>query len=81
MDFQDRYVLVPAYKTGKNVIIICKKHYMEVNCKKLIPKQGNPQECSLSSSDIVEKHLDYMRAQWIQIPSNMHHLLFTGCLS
>ena len=54
---------------------------MEVNCKKLIPKQGNPQECSLSSSDIVEKHLDYMRAQWIQIPSNMHHLLFTGCLS
>jgi len=36
------------------LFIICKKHYMEVNCKKLIPKQGNPQECSLSSSDIVE---------------------------
>jgi len=54
------------------VIITCKRCYEEVICKELIPKQGKPQECSLSSSNIVEKYLDYMRAQRIRTPPNKY---------
>ena len=76
-DFQDRYVLVPADKAGNNVIIICKTYYTEVICKELATKQGKPQtyhECSLSSSDIIQKHLDFMKAERLQVPLSMHQL-------
>ena len=75
--FQDKYVLVPADKAGNNVIIICKQYYREVVCKELELKPGKPltyQQCTLSSGDIVGKHLDYMRAQGIKVPSVMHKL-------
>ena len=61
-----------SYYMLAEVIITCKRYYEEVICKELIPKQGKPQECSLSSSNIVEKYLDYMRAQRIQIPPNKY---------
>ena len=75
--FQDKYVIVPADKAGNNVIIICKQYYREVVCKELESKPGKPltyQQCTLSSGDIVGKHLDYMRAQGIKVPSVMHKL-------
>ena len=70
-------MLVPADKAGNNVIIICKAYYTEVICKELATKQGKPQtyhECSLSSSDIIRKHLDFMKAERLQVPLSMHQL-------
>ena len=55
---------------------------MNVICKEPILKQGKPQtyqQCSLSSSDTVRKHLDHVDTyRFLQICITF--LIFTGCL-
>ena len=34
-EFQEKYVFVPADKAANNIIVVCKRHYLEVICKEL----------------------------------------------
>ena len=66
-DFQTRFVLVPADKASNNVLIVCKKYYLDVVLKELDTSNGtNPltyMPCSDHVENIVVEHQDFMTRQ------------------
>ena len=59
-DFQKRFVLVTADKASNNVLIVCKKHYLDVVLKELDMCNGaGPQtytSCSAHVENLVAEH-------------------------
>ena len=78
VDFQTRFVLVPADKASNNVPIVCKKYYLDVVLKELDTSNGtNPQTympCSDHKENIIVEHQDFMTRQNIKIPVDMKQL-------
>ena len=77
-DFQKRFVLVPADKTSNNVLIVCKKYYLDVVLKELDTCNGaGPQtytSCSAHVENLVVEHQQFMSRQNIKIPDDMKQL-------
>ena len=55
----DNYVLVPADKAGNNIIVVCKKYYLDVVLKEL-ESTNTYQEVHSDCSNVVSRHLKYM---------------------
>ena len=68
-DLHNKYVFVPADKAPNNIIIICKRYYMETLIKELgldnsSTTTGNSTytPCQMSSEDIVNTHNTFMKS-------------------
>ena len=68
-DLHNKYVFVPADKTPNNIIIICKRYYIETLIKELgldncSTRTGNSTytSCQMSSEDIVSIHDAFMKS-------------------
>ena len=74
--FHQQFVLVPADKAGNNIIVVCKKYYVDVVIKELM-NVGLP-STYVGSNDshdhIVSKHLYDLRQWNINVPSVMEQL-------
>ena len=55
----ENYVLVPADKAANNVIVVCKKYYLDVVLKEL-ESTNTYQEVHSDCSSVVSRHLKYM---------------------
>ena len=55
----ENYVLVPADKAGNNIIVVCKKYYLDVVLKEL-ESTNTYQEVHSDCSNVVSRHLKYM---------------------
>ena len=55
----ERFVLVPADKAANNVIIVCKKYYLDAVLRELESTSTYKEVCSNSDS-VVDRHVDYM---------------------
>ena len=81
-DFQKCFVLVPADKASNNVLIVCKKYYLDVVLKELDMCNGAGSQtytsCSAHVENLVAEHQQFMSRQNIKIPDDMKQLPFTG---
>ena len=62
----DNYVLVPADKANNNVIVVCKKYYLDV----VIMELGSTNTYKKVNSDcmsVINRHLDYMLKSGIDV--------------
>ena len=73
-DQQNKYVFAPADKAPNNIIIICKRYYIETLIKALeldncFTPTGNSTytSCQMSSEDIVNPHDTFMRSLCIEL--------------
>ena len=73
-DLHSKYVFVPADKAPNNVIIICKRYYIETLIKELglgncSTPTGNSTytSCQMSSEDIVNTHDTFMKSLGIEL--------------
>ena len=73
-DLHNKYVFVPADKTPNNIIIICKKYYIETLIKELgIDNCSTPIgnstyiSCQMSFEDIVDTHDTFMKSLRIEL--------------
>ena len=73
-DFQNKYVFVPADKAPSNIIIICKRYYIETLIKELgLDYCSTPTgtstyiSCRMSSEDIVNTHDAFMKSLGIEL--------------
>ena len=77
-DFQKHFVLVPADKASNNVLIVCKKHYLDVVLKELNTQNGtSPQTympCSTNIENLVTQHQNVVSRYNIEIPDCMKQL-------
>ena len=74
--FHQQFVLVPADKAGNNIIVVCKKYYVDVVIKELM-NVGLPSTYVASNDShdhIVSKHLYDLRQWNINVPSVMEQL-------
>ena len=67
-ELQGKYVLVPADKAAQNVIMVCRKYYLEVILKE-IETTATYEEVMENCQDIVDRHIAFLRRQCINIPS------------
>ena len=77
-DFQKRFVLVPADKASNNILVVCKKYYLDVVLKELNTNNGTSPQTYAPCSDHVEhliaEHEDFLTRQNIRIPTDMKQL-------
>ena len=73
-DLHNKYVFVPADKAPNNIIIICKRYYIETLIKELgldncSTPTGNSAHtsCQMSSEDIVNTHDTFMKSLGIEL--------------
>ena len=59
-DLHNKYVFVPADKAPNNIIIICKRYYIDTLIKELGLDNSPP--CQMSSEDIVNTHDTFMKS-------------------
>ena len=62
----DRYVLVPADKAANNVIVVCRKYYLEIVIRE-ITTTTTYEHVSESVTDIVTRHLQFMNKYKVKI--------------
>ena len=62
-EFQKHYVLVPADKASNNIIVVCKKYYVEVVLKEFfdVSQSSTYITCDHSPNNIVRTHISDMR--------------------
>ena len=75
--FQHKFVLVPADKAVNNVIVVCKKYYLEVVLSELNTTstyEHDDRDCE----HVVTEHLRYMTNNNISVEIMLRH--FIGCL-
>ena len=78
--FHEDYVLVPADKASNNIIVVCKRYYIEVMIHEFRDNVGNNQrtyEEVHADNDgyaIVCRHIVYMKSKSISIPHEMEQL-------
>ena len=77
-ELHEEYVLVPADKAGNNVLVVCKKYYLDVVIRELINKnKTGPNtyiECNDSIDQLLKEHVQYMNTNNIKIPEVMMQL-------
>ena len=76
-DLYIKYVFVPADKAPNNIMIICKRYYIETLIKELglddcSTPTGNSTYtlCQMSSEDIVNTHDTFMKSLGIELSDN-----------
>ena len=65
-ELHNKYVLVPADKAAQNVIIVCKKYYLEVVLKEIdttITYEHVMEECQ----GIVDRHIKFLNNHRIDV--------------
>ena len=80
-DLHNKYVFVPENKAPKNIIIICKRYYIETLIKELgldncSTPTGNSTytSCQMSFEDIVNTHDTFMKSLGIELPDKNKQL-------
>ena len=77
-DFHEHYVLVPADKASNNVLIVCKKYYLDVVLRELDNSDCSDQQtytpCSLDVDGIVREHLAFMVRHDLRVHDKMQQL-------
>ena len=77
-EFHRRFVLVPADKASNNILVVCKKYYLDVVLKELNMNNGTrPQTytpCNDHVEHLISKHVDFLSTQNIRIPADMKQL-------
>ena len=70
-DLHSKYVFVPADRAPNNIIIICKRYYIETLMKELgldncstLTGNSTYTSCQMSSEDIVNTHDTFMKSLW-----------------
>ena len=73
-DLHNKYVFVPADKAPNNIIIICKRYYIETLIKELgldncstLTRNSTYTSCQMSSEDIVNTHDTFMKSLGIEL--------------
>ena len=73
-DLHNKYVFVPADQAPNNIMIICKRYYIETSIKELgldncsIPTGNSTYtSCQMSSEDIVNTHDTFMKSLGIEL--------------
>ena len=69
----ENYVLVPADKAANNVIVVCKKYYLDVVLKEL-ESTNTYQEVHSDCSSVVSRHLKYMVQNDVFVQEQQEHL-------
>jgi len=76
--FKERFVLVPADKASNNIIIVCKKFYIETLLKELgittCTTNDTYQQVPSKVEDIVLSHIKHLSEHGIHIPDTCHDL-------
>ena len=67
-ELHNKYVLVPADKAAQNVIVVCKKYYLQVVLKE-IETTATYESIQEESQSIVDEHIKYFSTHYINIPS------------
>ena len=67
-ELHNKYVLVPADKAAQNVIVVCKKYYLQVVLKE-IETTATYESIQEESQSIVDEHIKYFNTHYINIPS------------
>ena len=82
-DLHNKYVFIPADKTPNNIIITCKRYYLETLIKELrlnncSTPTGNSTytSCQMPSEDIVNTHDTFMKSLGIELSEEDKRLLF-----
>ena len=75
-EFHQKYVLVPADKAGNNIIVVCKKYYVEVVIRELV---NNDQPSTYVDVDdnrmqLVNANVNDLRLWNIDIKQDMKQL-------
>ena len=88
-DLHGKYVFIPADKAPNNIIILCKRYYIETLIKELgldncSTPTGNSvyTSCQMSSEDIVNTHDTFMKYLGIELfDDDRDYLTYIGSLS
>ena len=73
--FQEQYVLVPADKAASNIIVVCKKHYLDMILSELTLNGSNTYiDSNLDCNTLISRHIHDMKRWNISIPSVMQGL-------
>ena len=67
-ELYSKYVLVPADKAAQNVIVVCKKYYLQVVLKE-IETTATYESVMVESQSIVDEHIKYFNNDHINVPS------------
>ena len=90
-ELQEKYVFLPADKAANNIIVVCKRYYMEVICKELglwscttssdtyIPETMDPKEISINYID--HKMFEIFVSHAVPSPEGTHILGFPSLLT
>ena len=74
-DFHKHYVLVPADKAGSNIIVVCKKYYLDVVLSELnMDRPTTYVATDMAYNDIVVNHIQDMVHWDILVPNEMMQL-------
>ena len=74
-DFHEQYVLVPADKATNNIIVICKKYYLEIILSELsIVNPCTYINVNKDCSTLIAEHLHALTKWNISIPAEMKQL-------
>ena len=65
-ELQEKYVFVPADKAGNNIIVVCKRSYLQVICKELFLWPGTTSSETYSPknmdpTEISRNNISYMK--------------------
>ena len=74
-ELQSKYVLVPADKAANNIIVVCKKYYLEVVLKELRMTKHVDRECM----DVVTEHLKFMTNYKLYVDHDLRYLPLFYC--
>ena len=69
----DNFVLVPADKASNNVIVVCKKYYLDVVIKEL-SLNNTYKEVHSDCVNIISRHVDYMVRNEIEVQEQHEQL-------
>ena len=69
----ENFVLVPADKASNNVIVVCKKYYLDVVIKEL-SLNNTYKEVHNNNVNVISRHFDYMAKNGIDVPEQHEQL-------
>ena len=67
-ELHSKYVLVPADKAAQNVIVVCKKYYLEVVMRE-IETTATYEKVMDDATNIINQHCKYFSRKHINVPS------------
>ena len=72
-ELQSKYVLVPADKAANNIIVVCKKYYIEVVLKEL-RTTSTYKHVDRECMDVVTEHLKFMTNYKLYVDHDLRYL-------